>query len=103
MYIDEDRFKKGNEFDKLKKLEIMWDFFQQPLDSDVILENFGPEGMRYFSIQSGVNGSSGNQLVFINERAFEHPLCLGDFVSILWADGIKLRYTDWAIIEFYNE
>ena len=100
LHINEDLFvKKG---DRLKRLELQWDLFQQPLDADTIISLFGEYGEKFYQI-TDVNGSGGQRGVLINERFFQHPLCIGDFVNILWADGIKLPLTNWAIQMYYYE
>jgi hypothetical protein len=101
LYVNEAYFTKGGVDVKLRKLEKQWDMFSLPLDSDIIIELFGEQASNYFSV-TNVTGSNGGRGVLVNDRFFEHPLCIGDFVGILWSDRIKLRLTNWAL-EKYHE
>lgn len=101
MYVDESRY-AVNATERAVRLQQDWDLFQQPLDADVILACFGDEGMKHYCVLDNVQNSKKEQLLEINGRAFGSNLCVGDFISILWADGIKLRLTNWALINFHH-
>tara|TARA_S200002703_G_C3770444_1_gene237203 strand:- start:459 stop:815 length:357 start_codon:yes stop_codon:yes gene_type:complete len=102
LYINESLFNKGDEWNKLARLQRQWDLHQIPLDADNLFSVFGKEQTeKYYSV-TDVNGSSGGRGILVNERFFEHPICIGDFVSVLWADRIKLRVTNWAKKRYFE-
>ena len=107
MYIWEDYLTSKYISDKLIGL---WDCYQQVLDSDNVIDTFGNEGMKYFVCElvkkKGRWSAPETCIIFDKEYSFLDEdgsirLSIGDFVNILWVEGVSLNLTTHAQLKFF--
>lgn len=107
MHLWEDYLTSKLIFDKLQG---MFDCYQLPLDTDILMDTFGMRGLQYFECNMYKKGGKWTkpETAKINGNIFPYTkgdtilLCIGDYVNILWASGVTdLRFTTYAQNKYF--